>query len=360
VDLLPTLCAVTGIAAPADRAIDGASFLPILDGKPSDRKTPLYWQYIRASSKPKVTMRVGDWKILAQLDTPELKPGVDQTPEEMSRFKTAELTTFELYNLRRDVGETTNLAKQEPERVAEMSARLRRLYHEIREESPVWPAWKWTNYEGERLKRPDYWWNRKRAAADQWQSLFNGKDLTGWQGVDGPPDNWKVADGVLSCTGGPGSRWIATQETFGDFELELEFKISPGGNSGVFLRMPLKAKALSATDGMEIQIADDYAPQYVELGVMKHTGALYAIEPPAKQVSKKAGQWQQMRIVCAGRRLHVFLNGQQVLDADLDAYPEEAKGRPGLKRKNGHIGLQNHQSPVEFRNIRIRPGMPTR
>lgn len=198
------------------------------------------------------------------------------------------------------------------------------------------------------------------AADEPWQVLFDGKDLTGWQGMDGPPDNWKVADGVLCCTGGPGSRWIATKETFGDFELALEFKVSPGGNSGVFLRMPLKAKARSATDGMEIQIADDYAPRYVEKGVEKHTGALYGIEPPSRQVTKRAGQWQEMRIVCAGRRVEVFLNGQQVLDADLDAYPEKAKDRPGMTRKEGHIGLQNHKSPIEFRNIRIRPIAPTR
>jgi arylsulfatase A len=166
VDLLPTLCAVAGIAVPGDRAIDGASFLPILEDKPIERRTPLFWQYGRARSKPKVAMRVGDWKILARLDTdvPVLRPGVRQTVEDTKWFKTAELTTFELYNLRRDVGETTDLAEQEPERLARMSAQLRKLYHGIREESPVWPAWEWTHYyEGERIKWPEYWENRKRA-----------------------------------------------------------------------------------------------------------------------------------------------------------------------------------------------------
>lgn len=165
VDLLPTLCAITGIAVPQDRAIDGASFLPIFEGRPIVRTTPLYWQFNRASSKPKVAMRIGDWKVLAHLDTPELKPGVDQTEEDMKRFKTAELTTFELYNLRRDTGETTDLAAQEPKRLAEMSARLEKLYHEVREESPVWPAWTWTHYEGKRIEWPSYWTSRKRAKA---------------------------------------------------------------------------------------------------------------------------------------------------------------------------------------------------
>ncbi|MFO7975469.1 MAG: hypothetical protein R6V12_12635 [Candidatus Hydrogenedentota bacterium] len=68
----------------------------------------------------------------------------------------------ELYNLRRDVGETTDLAEQEPERLAEMSAKLRKLYNEVREESPVWPAWEWSRYEQQRIEWPEYWVNRKR------------------------------------------------------------------------------------------------------------------------------------------------------------------------------------------------------
>lgn len=170
VDLLPTLCEIAGVAVPADRAIDGASLLPIFDGKPIERKTPLYWQYARAHSKPKVAMRVGDWKILAHLDgkVPVLRPGVRQTAEDVKWFKTAELTTFELYNLRRDIGETTDLAEREPERLAEMSDRLRKLYDEIRAESPVWPPWEWTHYyEGARIKWPAYWLNRKRAKSSR-------------------------------------------------------------------------------------------------------------------------------------------------------------------------------------------------
>ena len=193
-------------------------------------------------------------------------------------------------------------------------------------------------------------------ADDDWKPLFTGKDLSCWQPVGGPIDNWRVADGLLSCSGEEGSRWIATKETFDDFELELEFKVSPDGNSGVFLRMPLEGKP--ATDGMEIQIADDYAPRYVEKGVIKHTGALYGIQPPSRQVSRKAGQWQKMRILCAGRRVEVFLNDRQVIDVDLDAYPELSKDRPGMTRTGGHVGLQNHKSPIEFRNIRIRPARP--
>jgi len=152
VDLLPTLCEITGIAVPGDRAIDGTSFLPIFEGKPIERKTPLYWQFNYAPTKPKVAMRVGDWKILATLTEPDLNPGADITPEVEASIKRAELATFELYNLREDVGETTDLAEKEPERLAAMSAQLQKLYRQVRDESPVWPAWEWPRYEGGRIQ----------------------------------------------------------------------------------------------------------------------------------------------------------------------------------------------------------------
>jgi arylsulfatase A len=152
VDLLPTLCEITGIGVPGDRAIDGTSFLPIFEGDSIERKTPLYWQFNYARSKPKVAMRVGDWKILATLTEPESKPVADITDGLQQGIKRAELDSFELYNLREDVGETTDLAEQQPERLAAMAAQLRKLYREVRDESPVWPAWEWPRYEGGRIR----------------------------------------------------------------------------------------------------------------------------------------------------------------------------------------------------------------
>ena len=82
-------------------SIDGASFLPILNQQAIERERPLYWHFLRASSEPKVAMRVGDWKLLAKLDTPPLKPSADILEEEMHALKTAKLAEFELYNLTR-------------------------------------------------------------------------------------------------------------------------------------------------------------------------------------------------------------------------------------------------------------------
>lgn len=152
VDLLPTLCAITGVPVPHDRAIDGASFLPVLEGRPIKRATPLYWQFNVSRSKPKVAMREGDWKILATLTGPGIKPFGDIRPGDQRAIKAAELDSFELYKLKDDIGEMNDLSTAEPQRLKTMAARLRRLYREVRDESPTWPAWKWPRYEGKRIR----------------------------------------------------------------------------------------------------------------------------------------------------------------------------------------------------------------
>ncbi len=151
-DVLPTLCDVAGIPLPSDRAIDGTSIVPILEGGRLVREKPLYWHFNFARSQPKVAMRMGDWKILASLDVPDPQPGGDIRPEDTRSLKNAELATFQLFNLRLDAAEANDLAQQEPARLQHMAARLRTYYQEVRNESPVWPAWQWPRYEGERIR----------------------------------------------------------------------------------------------------------------------------------------------------------------------------------------------------------------
>ena len=152
VDLLPTLCEIVGAPLPSGRAIDGASLLPILEGRPVLRSTPLYWQFNRASSEPKVAMRIGDWKILARLSGPSLGPGADLVDADMRAIKAAELVSFELYNLAADIGETQDFARVETGRLRSMIARLQRLYGEVRSETLVWPAWQWPRYGRNRVR----------------------------------------------------------------------------------------------------------------------------------------------------------------------------------------------------------------
>ena len=190
-------------------------------------------------------------------------------------------------------------------------------------------------------------------SADEGRSLFNGKDLTGWQGMQGPADNWGVKDGTLTCTGGKGAHWLATREEFSDFDLSLEFKLPVNGNSGVFIRAPRGGTPY--VDGMEIQLLDDYGEKWKNLKPDQFTGAIYAAVAPSRRVTRKAGQWQTMRILCVGRRCSVWVNGEQIIDADLDKVAGKfGRKVPGLKRNSGLIGVQNHGDPVSFRRIVIK------
>ena len=190
-------------------------------------------------------------------------------------------------------------------------------------------------------------------SADEGRSLFNRKDLTGWQGVQGPADSWRVKDGILTCTGGKGAHWLATKEEFSDFDLSLEFKLPVNGNSGVFIRAPRVGTPY--VDGMEIQLLDDYGEKWKNLKPDQFTGAIYAAVAPSRRVTRKAGQWQTMRILCVGRRCSVWVNGEQIINADLDKVAGKfGRKVPGLKRNSGLIGVQNHGDPVSFRRIVIR------
>jgi HEAT repeat protein len=179
--------------------------------------------------------------------------------------------------------------------------------------------------------------------------LFNGKDLTGWELVGGSTP-WGVKDGVLYTEGGGGG-WISTVKEFDNFKLDLEFRVPQGGNSGVFLRTPREGDP--AYVGMEIQVLDDYAPVYAILHSWQYTGSIYGVQAPSVRASKKAGEWQHYVIFANGPHVTVMLNDQVIIDADLVSHLDQEQTHPGLKRRKGFIGLQNHSTRIEYRNIRI-------
>ncbi|MCH7727534.1 MAG: sulfatase-like hydrolase/transferase, partial [Planctomycetes bacterium] len=152
VDLLPTLCAIAGIDVPNDRTIDGASFLPIFKQQAIERKQPLYWQFNPARGKPKVALRDGKWKILASLTGPEIKPYGDLRAGDSQALKSAELADFELYNLQDAIDESNDRSAAEAVRFKKMSSTLRKIYADVRSESPVWPTWIWPRFEGKRIR----------------------------------------------------------------------------------------------------------------------------------------------------------------------------------------------------------------
>ncbi len=180
--------------------------------------------------------------------------------------------------------------------------------------------------------------------------LDNGTDLTGWEGGGSDAAQcWKVEDGLLTCTGQQGP-WLRSCEQFDDFNLRLEYKLRPGGNSGVYVRVPADGNHHGAGAGIEIQILDDAADRYKNLKPYQFTGSLYAIVPAAPRVARPAGEWNTMEINCRGTSYRVTHNGVDVIAADENAAAE-------IKERlvKGFLGLQNHSEEVWFRNVRIGP-----
>lgn len=182
-----------------------------------------------------------------------------------------------------------------------------------------------------------------------WTPLFNGKDLSGWEQVGS--ESWQVEDGVLYTVGGEGG-WLSTAREYGDVDLELEYRVPEGGNSGIFLHAPREGNP--AFDGIEVQLIDDYTDAYGELQPWQLTGSVYAVAAPTRQAALPAGNWQKIRVRAVGPRVTVLLNDVPIVDVDRSKAKSHSEQHPGLLRASGYIGLQNHGSRFDFRNIRIR------
>ncbi|HPO14360.1 MAG TPA: DUF1080 domain-containing protein [Candidatus Hydrogenedentes bacterium] len=192
---------------------------------------------------------------------------------------------------------------------------------------------------------------REIPRGEGWQDLFNGKDLSGWEQVGGTKQTWGVENGLLYTSGGEGG-WLSTTKEYGDFELELEFNVPKDGNSGVFIRAPREGNP--AFEGSEIQVLDDDSKAFGELKPWQFTGSVYATIAPSRRASLAAGTWQKFRIKVQGMKITVNLNGVEIVNGDLSEHTDKLKDHPGLKRTKGYIGLQNHGSRLDYRNIRIR------
>lgn len=211
-----------------------------------------------------------------------------------------------------------------------------------------------------------------------WQLLFDGKSLSGWRGfaMDKAPDGWTVEEGAIKIL--PKTNWprqadgqpilgadLITVETYEDFELQWEWKIGPGGNSGVKYNVseelsvahPPKGCAL----GFEYQMMDDSGLSGRSMA--NSTGALYDLVPPGEdKVLRAVGEYNESRIIFRGDRGEHWLNGKKVLDFEmgkkdfksaLDKSKFKAIAGFAEKRK-GHVVLQDHAEEAWFRNIKIR------
>ena len=196
---------------------------------------------------------------------------------------------------------------------------------------------------------------------EEWTHLFNGRDLTGWlKYSDGSPaDGWTVEDGQLHLPAGNTGN-IMTTGTYGDFELEFDWKISTGGNSGVIYRART-GDLQPYHSGPEYQILDDDGHD-IGAKPLTSAGAIYNIAGPQEKVLNPAGQWNMARIVARGDRLEHWLNGARVAVAEIGSSTWNSavattrfRSFPQFgNEESGHIVLQDHGDEAWFRNIRIR------
>jgi hypothetical protein len=198
----------------------------------------------------------------------------------------------------------------------------------------------------------------ERAAG--WRLLFDGRTTAGWRGfrADSAAAGWRALDGALQRVG-PGSDLVTTDQ-FDDFELVVEWRVGPGGNSGIFYRVTDTGEHTYHT-GPEMQVLDD-AGHADGRSRLTAAGSNYGLYPAPAGVVRPAGEWNAARIVARGAHVEHWLNGVKVVEYELWSPDWEARVHaskfaqwPGYGRaRSGRIALQDHGDPVAYRNIKIR------
>ena len=195
------------------------------------------------------------------------------------------------------------------------------------------------------------WRNLKLRDLSKFTSLYNGKDLAGWKTTG----NWIVQeDGSLLIQPRDGEKgwtrydaYLWSEKKYKDFVLDVEYAYPPGGNSGVYFRVGDRNDPVKK--GIEVQVLDS-SKKKEPLGSHDHGGVVGTKAAASKNMSQPPGVWNRMVLTCIGGHAQVELNGQQIIDVQLDQTPME--DRP----LEGYIGFQDHGQPnnIKFRSIRIR------
>jgi len=191
--------------------------------------------------------------------------------------------------------------------------------------------------------------------------LFDGKTVS--------PDIWKdeksiagypVRNGAIVCDKGGN---LVTKKEYGNFIFRFEFKLPPGGNNGIGIRMPGVNGGYQ--QGMEIQVLDNSTAEekYGKLQPYQFHGSIYGVVPAKRNAEKNdyqkpVGEWNFEEIIAIGPKIIVILNGEMIVNADISEFKTkptiDGQPHPGLHREKGSIGFLGHGDPVEFRNVRIK------
>jgi 3-keto-disaccharide hydrolase len=197
-----------------------------------------------------------------------------------------------------------------------------------------------------------------------WTTLFDGTDLDAFRGFgrEDVPGSWVIEDGAIAfAPDGEDGGDLMTRSEFGDFELELQWKISPAGNSGIIYRASEEFGAPWMT-GPEYQVLDNILHPDARFGPDRMAGANYDVNETDSMAVRTVGEWNDARIVARGNHIEHWLNGAKVVEYEL--FSEDWNARVAAskwvdfpeygRRASGHIALQDHGNPVWYRTIRIR------
>ncbi len=204
----------------------------------------------------------------------------------------------------------------------------------------------------------------KEEIADGWKLLFNGVDMSGWKLYNGgEATGWRVEDGIMKNSG-VGSDFggdIITVDQYKNFDLVLEWKVSPSSNSGVFYRVQEGVAQAIYQTGPEYQLIDDKGwPEKLEPD--QYSGANYGMQAPVNSEVKPIDDWNLSRLVVEGNHVEHWLNNVKVVEYDFYTDDWFARKNAGKWKdvptygiaEIGHIGLQDHGGLTLFRNIRIK------
>jgi len=196
------------------------------------------------------------------------------------------------------------------------------------------------------------------AEEDGFESLFNGRDLSGWVNVNCAPETWSVKDGMIHCTGLPTGA-LRTPKQYENYILELEWRhLSSGGNSGVFIwASPIAAPGVPFLRAIEVQVLDhgfnvpgknewytthgDVFP--IHGSTMEPFGRHNGMRSfPSEERSKGTPEWNHYRIVCTNGVIRLHVNGKEV------------SGGQNCNYRKGYLGLESEGGPIDFRNIKVK------
>lgn len=370
-DILPTLAQLTGQQL-SGRPIDGISLVPLFKGNMPKRPSPIFfWDYdtnaetsverepyidlvLQEGTTPLVKMMDGKYtRSFRNFHHPEIRKTDFNGPRAVldNRYKLVidggKDTGVELFDIRKDPNETTNLAKEKPAIVKKFKRQLK----------------DWQDSVLYSLTGKDY--------EEDWKLLWDGRTTNGWRAIyqdEFPTSGWIVENGELICLGEElldekRGGAIITNKKYGSFELSFEFKIQEGANSGIkyFIDESLKAR-MGHGLGLEYAILDDNNFPYPDKDAKRTCGSLYDLVKAKPGATRPVGEWNKGRLVVRGNQIEHWLNGRKVVEIEKGS-PQYYDLVSKSKYKNikgwgefpkGHILIQDEGPRTAFRNIRIR------